>query len=266
MESISCLHNPPSIKRHIVIAFAPEPLYETNMRLDGRPNDQLRPVTIQRGFVAAAAGSVLIRTGGTAVICTASIVAGVPEWREASGSGWLTAEYDMLPASTGKRRARSRERIDGRTREIERLIGRSLRAAVDMSRMGSHTICIDCDVLEADGGTRTASITGAYVALADALATGAKQGFWGDGVGSCAIAAVSVGVVDGKVLVDLNYREDVRAEVDCNLVMTDAEQWIEVQATGERSTYSQEQLLAMTRSGAAAIRQLFEAQRAALKS
>ncbi|MBL8878030.1 MAG: ribonuclease PH [Phycisphaerales bacterium] len=235
------------------------------MRPDSRTPDQLRPVTIQRGFVSSAAGSVLIRTGGTAVICTASIVSGVPEWREGSGAGWLTAEYDMLPASTGRRRSRSRERVDGRTREIERLIGRSLRAAVNMPRMGANTIHIDCDVLEADGGTRTASITGAYVALVDALASGAKQDLWGDDVRICAVAAVSVGVVDGDVLVDLNYREDVRADVDCNLVMTDADQWIEVQATGERSTFSQEQMGAMTSRGAAAIRQLFDVQRATLR-
>lgn len=236
------------------------------MRADGRALNQLRPVTIQRRFVSGAAGSVLIRTGGTAVICTATIQTGVPEWREASGAGWLRAEYDMLPASTGKRRSRSRERVDGRTREIERLIGRSLRAAVNMERMGSNTIFIDCDVLEADGGTRTASITGAYVALADALASGSKQGLWADNVRSCAVAAVSVGVVDGEVMVDLNYREDVRAEVDCNLVMTDAERWIEVQATGEKDTYSQAALDRMTSAGAAAIKSLFELQSAALRS
>lgn len=234
------------------------------MRDDGRSEEQFRPVTLQRGFVSTAAGSVLIRTGGTAVICTASILPGVPEWREASGAGWLTAEYEMLPASTGKRRPRSREHVDGRTREIERLIGRSLRAAVNLQRLGANTIYIDCDVLEADGGTRTASITGAYVALVDALAAGNRKGFWGADVRQCAVAAISVGVVDGRVLVDLSYREDVRAEVDCNLVMTDADRWIEVQSTGERDTFTQETLTRMTAVGADAIRSLFELQRAAL--
>lgn len=246
------------------IAYERPARYQPAMREDGRADEQLRPVTLQRGFVSTAAGSVLIRTGGTAVICTATIVPGVPEWRESSGAGWLTAEYEMLPASTGKRRPRNRERVDGRTREIERLIGRSLRAAIDMKRLGANTICIDCDVLEADGGTRTASITGAYVALVDALTAGHKLGLWSDDVRRCAVAAISVGVVDGRVVVDLDYREDVRAEVDCNLVMTDADRWIEVQSTGEKDTFSQETLTKMTDCGATAIRSLFEIQRAAL--
>ncbi|MBN2446466.1 MAG: ribonuclease PH [Phycisphaerae bacterium] len=234
------------------------------MRHDGRQSDQLRPIEIARGFTKAVPGSVLIRAGDTHVLCTASIVEGVPTWREASGKGWLTAEYDMLPGSVQGRRERRRDGIDGRAQEIQRLIGRSLRMAVDMTRMGQRTIYLDCDVLQADGGTRTAAITGAYVALRDALAEGMRLEYWRDDVATAAVAAVSVGVVDGEVLLDLNYGEDVAAEVDCNLVMTDRDEWIEVQATGERSRFGDDQLARMLALGRAGIHQLFQAQKVAL--
>lgn len=215
-----------------------------------------------RGFAPNAAGSVLIRAGATHILCTASISESVPEWREPSGLGWLTAEYDMLPGATPQRR--NRNRLDGRTREIERLIGRSLRACIDFAKLGPRTIHLDCDVIAADGGTRTAAITGVYVALRDAVAFGTRRNWWGSDVLTCAVAAVSVGLVGGQVLVDLNYLEDVKAEVDCNLVMTDGGKWIEVQATGERAVYSDEQLQTMLRLGRAAIQRLLDAQTRAL--
>ncbi len=217
-----------------------------------------------RGFTKTAAGSVLVRAGQTHVLCTASIVPGVPEWRESSGAGWVTAEYDMLPGATPQRR--ERRRTDGRTQEIQRLIGRSLRAVIDMARLGQHTIYLDCDVLQADGGTRTASITGAYVALRDAVASGAQRSFWQADVLTAAVAAISVGVVRGEVMVDLDYSEDSAADVDCNLVQTDRGEWIEVQATGERCTYSDAQLEGMLSAGRGALRQLFELQRSALQA
>lgn len=199
------------------------------------------------------------------MLCTACISVGVPEWRESSGAGWLTGEYDMLPGSTGNRRERNRTKVDGRTQEIQRLIGRSLRAVVDLKKLGQHTIYMDCDVLQADGGTRTASITGAYVALCDALAYGRSEGYWDADVRSGAVAAVSAGVVGGEFLLDLDYSEDVRADLDCNLVMTDRDEWVEVQMTGERGTFpdaSVAKLMAMGRSG---IEQLLVRQREALK-
>lgn len=234
------------------------------MRNDGRQTDQLRRVDIIRGFTRAAPGSVLIRAGDTHVLCTATIEAAVPPWREASGKGWLTAEYEMLPGSTGVRKPRSRAKVDGRTREIERLIGRSLRLAIDLERLGPRTIYIDCDVLQADGGTRTAAITGAYVALQDALAAGAQRGLWGDDVHRQAVAAISAGVVNGEVLLDLNYREDVAAEIDCNLVLTGRGEWIEVQATGEQQTFSDDQLGKLMAIGRVGIERLFAVQREAL--
>jgi ribonuclease PH len=185
-----------------------------------RQPDELRPVEIVRGFTRTAPGSVLIRAGQTHVLCTASIDEIVPAWRIASGAGWVTAEYDMLPGSTPQRRPRSRERLDGRTQEIQRLIGRSLRTVVDLPMLGPRTIYLDCDVLQADGGTRTAAITGAYVALCDALAAGHQRGLWGADVLTAGVAAVSVGLVDTDLLLDLDYHEDVAALVDCNLVLT----------------------------------------------
>ena len=235
-------------------------------RLDQRGPQQLRPVTIQRGFLDQPDGAVLVCCGKTRVLCTASIEVGVPEWRLLSGKGWVTAEYDMLPASTGKRKPRNRTKVDGRTQEIQRLIGRALRAVVDMGRMGPNSILIDCDVLQADGGTRTASITGAYVALVDAVRVGTKRGLWSDGVVTAAVAAVSVGVVAGDVLLDLDYAEDSAAETDCNLVMTDRGEWVEVQATGEQACFSTAQMNQLMDVGERGIRELFSRQREALES
>ncbi len=236
------------------------------MRRDARQSDVLRPVEIRRRFTQAPPGSVLISAGRTVVLCTACIEDAVPEWRIPSGAGWLTAEYDMLPGSTGQRRPRNRTKVDGRTQEIQRLIGRSLRAVVDLAKLGPRTIHVDCDVLEADGGTRTAAITGAYVALRDALVHGQRAGWWGADVATAGVAAVSVGRVDGELLLDLDYREDVAAEVDCNLVLTTDGRWVEVQATGERSTYSDDDLKAMMALGRRGIERLFSFQQAALRA
>ena len=234
------------------------------MRHDGRQTDELRPIRFERGFTDAAPGSVLARCGDTIVLCTACIAVGVPEWRMASGKGWLTAEYEMLPGSTGERRARSRTRIDGRTQEIQRLVGRSLRMAVDLATLGPHTIYLDCDVLQADGGTRTTAINGAYVALCDALAAGKQRGLWTAGTAQTAVAAISVGVVAGTPVLDLDYREDAAADVDCNLVMTGAGEWIEVQATGERGTIPDATLTELLALGRQGIEKVLELQRTAL--
>ncbi|GAB07620.1 ribonuclease PH [Gordonia amarae] len=236
-------------------------------RADGRADDELRPISFTRGFTSHPAGSVLVEFGGTRVLCTASVTDGVPRWRKGSGLGWLTAEYAMLPSSTHERSSREsvRGKIGGRTHEISRLVGRSLRACIDLAALGENTIAIDCDVLQADGGTRTASITGAYVALADAVAWLGAAGKLKDPQPlSCAIAAVSVGVVDGRVRLDLPYEEDSRAEVDMNVVATDAGTLVEVQGTGEGATFPRatlEKLLDMAEVGTSA---LFEAQKAAL--
>jgi ribonuclease PH len=235
------------------------------MRRDARQPDELRPIEILRGFTRAAPGSVLIRAGRTHVLCTASIDEAVPPWRVASGLGWVTAEYDMLPGATEQRRPRNRTKVDGRTQEIQRLIGRSLRAVVDMAQLGPRTICLDCDVLQADGGTRTAAITGAYVALCDALAAGARRGLWSGPVLTAGVAGVSVGIVDGQLLLDLDYREDVGAAVDGNFVMTTRGEWVEVQATAEHATYTTADLTRMTELGRRGIEQLFVLQRAALE-
>ena len=209
----------------------------TDRRPAGRAADELRPVTIEPGFVRTATGSALITCGGTRVICTASIEDGVPRWRKGSGLGWLTAEYGMLPASTGERKARdiSRGRQDGRTVEIQRLIGRSLRGVVDLQALGERTVYIDCDVLEADGGTRCASITGAYVAFAAGAARLVREGRVERSPVAGSVAAVSCGMVDGVALLDLDYPEDSAAEVDANVVMTGEGGLIEVQATAERT-------------------------------
>ncbi len=235
------------------------------MRANGRRADELRPVQIQRGFTEAAPGSVLIRAGRTHVLCTASIEEGVPEWRAASGLGWVTAEYDMLPAATTQRRPRSRMKVDGRTQEIQRLIGRSLRAVVDMARLGAWTIILDCDVLQADGGTRTTAVTGAYVALCDALTAGRRRGLWDATALTAGVAAASVGMVPGELWLDLDYREDAVAAVDCNLVMTTRGEWVEVQATAEHATYTTEDLTRMMELGRRGIEHLFALQRAALE-
>src|SRR4051812_9797943 len=235
-------------------------------RPDGRANDELRPVTFVNDFVASATGSVLIEQGKTRVICTASVVDNVPRWMNGQGRGWLTAEYGMLPASTGERKQRdvSKGRPDGRTVEIQRLIGRAIRGVVDFRALGERTIYLDCDVLEADGGTRCASITGAYVALHLALekliAEGALQAI----PLNESIAAVSVGMVDGTPMLDLDYPEDSTAEVDMNVVMTGDGGLVEVQATAERTPLTRASLDDLLALGAAGIERLREAQQAAL--
>jgi len=236
------------------------------VRADGRGADELRPVRIETGFVRSASGSALIEAGGTRVICTASVDEQVPRWMRDSGRGWVTAEYGMLPASTGERKQRdvSRGRADGRTIEIQRLIGRALRGVVDFEALGERTVWIDCDVLEADGGTRCASITGGYVALELALQGLVSAGKLETLPLTGTIAAVSCGVVDGEPLLDLDYPEDSNAEVDMNVVMTGDGGLVEVQATGERTPLSRTSLDALLELAAAGIEQLREAQRAAV--
>ena len=211
-------------------------------RADGRANDELRPITITRNWLDHPAGSVLIEFGKTRVLCAASASEGVPRWRKGSGLGWVTAEYAMLPASTNTRSDREsvKGRIGGRTHEISRLIGRSLRAVIDYKALGENTIVIDCDVLQADGGTRTAAITGAYVALADAVAhLNVPAALTGS------LAAVSVGIIDGTARLDLPYEEDVRAETDMNVVMTGNGKFVEVQGTAEGVAFDRAELDAL---------------------
>lgn len=236
-------------------------------RADGRADDELREVRITRGFTTHPAGSVLVEFGQTRVMCTASVTEGVPPWRRDSGLGWLTAEYAMLPAATHTRSGREsvKGKVGGRTQEISRLVGRSLRACIDLAAIGENTIAIDCDVLQADGGTRTAAITGAYVALADAVTwLGAAGGLADPQPISCAIAAVSVGVVDGRVRLDLPYEEDSRAEVDMNVVATDTGTLVEVQGTGEGATFPRSTLDKLLDSALAGCEQLFVVQKEAL--
>ena len=236
------------------------------MRTDGRGVDELRPIAIETDFVRSASGSALIEAGGTRVICTASVDEQVPRWMRDSGRGWVTAEYGMLPASTGERKQRdvSRGRADGRTIEIQRLIGRSLRGVVDFEALGERTVWIDCDVLEADGGTRCASITGGYVALELALQGLVSAGKLDALPLTGSVAAVSCGVVGGEPLLDLDYPEDSNAEVDMNVVMTGDGGLVEVQATGERTPLSRTSLDALLELAATGIEQLRGAQRAAV--
>ena len=203
--------------------------------------------------------------GLTRVICTASLTSGVPKWRQGGGLGWLTAEYGMLPASTGRRRSRPVLKQDGRSVEIQRLIGRVLRSVVRFGRLGENTVYLDCDVLEADGGTRTAAVTGAYVALARAIATGADRGLCGERTLSGTVAAVSVGVVDGTPVLDLDYQEDSTAEVDMNVAMTGGGKFIELQGTAERNAFSMEELQAMLGLARRGIRKLMAHQRRAIE-
>jgi ribonuclease PH len=230
-------------------------------RSDDRAADELRPTTIEVGFVPSATGSALITQGDTRVICTASVEEKVPRWMEGRGTGWVTAEYGMLPASTGQRKQRdsTRGRPDGRTIEIQRLIGRSLRQAVDFGRLGERTVWIDCDVLTADGGTRCASITGGYVALAVALKASGVEGAL-----TATIAAVSCGMVDGTPLLDLDYGEDSTAEVDANVVMTGEGGLVEVQATGERTPLRRTHLDDLLELGAKGVEELQGLQRRAI--
>ncbi len=235
----------------------------TITRADGRAFDQLRPIGFERGFQHAAEGSCLVTFGGTRVLCSASFTQGVPRWKQGSGEGWVTAEYSMLPRATNTRNDREsvRGKIGGRTHEISRLIGRSLRAIIDVKGLGENTIVLDCDVLDADGGTRTAAITGAYVALADAVAWGRAKGAIGAGkeplLGS--VSAVSVGIIDGVPMLDLPYVEDVRAQTDMNVVMTAAGGFVEVQGTAEGAPFSRgelDELLALAAAGNAELARL----------
>jgi len=235
-------------------------------RIDGRTPDRLRPVTITRGWLDHAEGSVLVEFGRTRVLCAASVTQGVPRWRKGSGLGWVTAEYAMLPRSTNTRSDREsvKGRIGGRTHEISRLVGRSLRAAIDYKALGENTIVLDCDVLQADGGTRTAAITGAYVALADAVSWLRGQGALVSEPLHTSVAAVSVGIVDGVPMLDLCYEEDVNAETDMNVVMTGEGAFVEVQGTAEAEPFDRallDQLLDLATTGCA---ELTAAQRAAL--
>jgi ribonuclease PH len=215
-------------------------------RADGRAADQLRPISIQRGWSAQAEGSALISFGNTKVLCTASFTNGVPRWLTGKGKGWVTAEYGMLPRSTNERMDREsvKGKVGGRTHEISRLIGRSLRAIIDTKALGENTIVIDCDVLQADGGTRTAAITGAYVALVDAVEWGRSKGFIGKNAKALhdSIAAVSVGIIDGEPLLDLMYTEDSRAETDMNVVVTGRGLFVEVQGTAEGAPFDRTEL------------------------
>ena len=217
-----------------------------NLRADGRSADELRPVTIERGWAAHAEGSALISFGNTKVLCTASFTNGVPRWKLGKGEGWVTAEYSMLPRATNTRNDREsvKGKIGGRTHEISRLIGRSLRAAVDVRALGENTIVIDCDVLQADGGTRTAAITGAYLALADAIEWGRAQKFIAQKANPLveSISAISVGIIDGVPMLDLAYTEDVRAETDMNVVVTGSAKFVEVQGTAEGAAFDRDEL------------------------
>ncbi|MBI1825221.1 MAG: ribonuclease PH [Planctomycetes bacterium] len=230
-----------------------------------RSADALRPVTIRRGYTRSPHGSVLIQAGNTIVLCTACWAREVPPWKKGQGTGWVTAEYDMLPAATHERRARNRTKIDGRTQEIQRLIGRSLRAVVDLAALGENSILIDCDVLQADGGTRTASITGAYVALCDAVAAARKNRWIEKSPITDAVAAVSVGIVDGRARLDLDYAEDSAAEVDMNVVMTGSGKFVEVQGSGEEATFTKSQMDRMVLLAQRGIRKLLTMQMQSLK-
>ena len=234
------------------------------MRHNGRRNSECRRTEIIRSYTRNAPGSVLIRCEQTWVLCTASWQEGVPSWRAGTGLGWVTAEYDMLPGATGERRARNRQKIDGRTQEIQRLIGRSLRAVVDLELLGENSVLIDCDVLQADGGTRTASITGAYVALCDAVRKALAKGWVTSSPVREPVAAISVGKVGGRLLVDLDYDEDVAAEVDMNVVMTGGGRFIELQGTAEKSTFSRDELDRLVRLATRGIKQMFQIQEKAL--
>jgi ribonuclease PH len=235
------------------------------MRPDGRRPNQLRPLKIRRRYTRVAPGSVLIQAGNTTVLCTASVSEDVPPWMKDQSRGWITAEYSMLPGSTSPRKRRERDgKVDGRTNEIQRLIGRSLRAVADLDALGPRTITVDCDVLEADGGTRTASITGAFVALVDALRT--VQGLPDPPrrVLRTSVAAVSVGLMEGRAVLDLDYQEDVAADVDMNVVMTGEGRFVEVQGTGEEATFDQEEMNDLLGLATRGIRELTEAQRRSL--
>jgi len=233
---------------------------------EGRSLQQLRPISMTRHFIKHPEGAVLVEFGDTRVICTASIEESVPPFLRGKGTGWVTAEYSMLPRATHTRSSReaAKGKQSGRTLEIQRLIGRSLRAVTDMAKLGERTIYLDCDVIQADGGTRTASITGAYVALVDAVSSLLAQGKIAESPLKEAVAAVSVGIVDGQAVLDLDYQEDSSAEVDMNFVMTSSGRFVEVQGTAEAEPFTLEQMDAMRDLAMSGINQLFTHQQEAL--
>ena len=237
-------------------------------RVDGRAWDELRPVKITTGFQSFAEGSALIELGKTRVVCSASVEERVPHFLRGSGTGWITAEYSMLPRATITRTPRdsSQGRISGRSQEIQRLIGRSLRAITDLDALGERTLIIDCDVLQADGGTRTAAITGAYVALYQAMQTLANMGIISAIPLKSAVAATSVGIVRGNILLDLCYDEDSSAEADFNVVMTSKGEFVEVQGTAETKPFSKETIDSVLALAEKGIKELFQAQESALKA
>ena len=247
---------------------APAATDNTSPRADGRRPDQLRPIRFQNHIAPYASGSTLIEWGDTRVICGVTVEDTVPRWMKEQNlsGGWITAEYSMLPYSTQQRKQRdiSKGKIDGRSQEIQRLIGRAMRAAVDLEKLGPRTIWVDCDVLQADGGTRTAAITGSYVALSLAVRKLLADQKLHENPLLKAVAAVSVGIVNQQVSLDLCYIEDAAAQVDMNIVMTEAGEFIELQGTGEEATFNEGQLGAMLAYGKAGIQQLFRAQKAAL--
>jgi ribonuclease PH len=237
------------------------------VRRDGRQPAELRPVTFQRGFTRYAEGSVLVCFGETRVLCNATVEEGVPSFLRGEGRGWVTAEYSMLPRATHSRSPResTRGKVGGRTHEIQRLIGRSLRAVIDTQVLGERTILIDCDVLQADGGTRTAAITGAFVALADAVAGLRRKGLVAGNPLKESVAAVSVGIVEGKPVLDLNYDEDFRAAVDMNFVITESGRFVEVQGTAEEEPFTAAELDALRDLALAGCRELATLQKRALE-
>lgn len=235
-------------------------------RPDGREVNQTRPVKITRNYLKHAEGSVLIEMGDTKVICTASVEERVPPFMKGQGRGWITGEYGMLPRSTEARKPRdaTRGKVDGRTMEIQRLIGRALRSVVDLESMGEITVFIDCDVIQADGGTRTASITGSFVALVDALHKIKSQGKISKIPLNSFVAAVSVGIKDGRILLDLNYAEDSTCQVDMNIVMTEKGQLVEIQGTGEEKPFTKEEMQEMLKFGEQGIMELIRVQKQSL--
>ena len=239
----------------------------SNLRGDGRQPHNLRAISFQRGFTRYAEGSVLVSFGETRVLCTATVEEGVPPFMRGQGRGWVTAEYAMLPRATHSRSAReaTRGKIGGRTHEIQRLIGRSLRAVINLDQLGERTILLDCDVLQADGGTRTAAITGAYVALADAVSGLLRQGKLAASPIKEGVSAVSVGIVQGRPVLDLNYAEDSQAAVDMNFVITASGRFVEVQGTAEEEPFSQAELDALRDLALAGCRELDQLQRRALE-
>ncbi|WP_237221655.1 ribonuclease PH [Rothia nasimurium] len=248
------------------------PMAETTtvLRADGRTPDQLRPITITRGWAKNAEGSALIEFGNTRVLCTASFTEGVPRWLKGQGTGWVTAEYAMLPRATNTRNSREsvKGKIGGRTHEISRLIGRSLRAVIDTAELGENTIVLDCDVLQADGGTRTAAITGAYIALADSIAWAVREGIISSKAKPLtgSVSAISVGIIDGTPMLDLPYEEDVRAETDMNVVVTGDGKFVEVQGTAEGAPFDRDELNSLLDLALHGTAQLAQIQKEALES